>query len=211
MKSAGRDDPAKGRMAKIGQSKIGPVAAVALASVAAGGVHAQETVTYRYDALGRLIRIEHQGTANHAINTNYQYDKAGNRTEHATAAGLAPVPPPALPEPLPDDPPDDPPDNPPPNQPPVTASDTLDLPRCTTGFIDVVANDGDPDGHLPLTLVAVTPGTRGTAFVANSTTVGYVAGITTGGDALTYTIEDSLGASAQGSLLVNVTPGDCGL
>lgn len=48
--------------------------AVAAAAVAA------ETLTYSYDARGRLVKVEHSGNVNNGVVTNYQYDKADNRT-----------------------------------------------------------------------------------------------------------------------------------
>ena len=53
--------------------------AVALAlapSVAVAG----ETITYTYDAHGRLVRAEHAGTVNDDLKAEYQYDASGNRT-----------------------------------------------------------------------------------------------------------------------------------
>lgn len=52
------------------------VGAVTLASAAL----AAETVTYRYDARGRLVKVERSGSVNNGVNTSYTYDKADNRT-----------------------------------------------------------------------------------------------------------------------------------
>lgn len=41
--------------------------------------HAAETVTYTYDAKGRLIRVERSGTINNGVKAEYTFDKAGNR------------------------------------------------------------------------------------------------------------------------------------
>jgi YD repeat-containing protein len=41
---------------------------------------ASETITYSYDARGRLVQVKHSGTVNNNITSNYQYDKADNRT-----------------------------------------------------------------------------------------------------------------------------------
>ena len=49
---------------------------VALAAVAG----ASETQTYSYDARGRLVRVQHNGSVNANVITNYSYDKADNRT-----------------------------------------------------------------------------------------------------------------------------------
>ena len=58
----------------------GAAALVATAAIAA------ETITYRYDARGRLVKVERTGTVNNNINTAYEYDKADNR-EKATSTG----------------------------------------------------------------------------------------------------------------------------
>ena len=41
---------------------------------------ATETITYSYDARGRLIKVSHSGTVNNNVVSNYSYDKADNRT-----------------------------------------------------------------------------------------------------------------------------------
>ena len=40
---------------------------------------ASETVTYRYDAKGRLVEAAHSGSANNGVSATYQFDKADNR------------------------------------------------------------------------------------------------------------------------------------
>ncbi|HYJ52556.1 MAG TPA: hypothetical protein VEW04_05235 [Allosphingosinicella sp.] len=41
---------------------------------------ASETITYTYDARGRLVRVVRTGTVNNNVSANYTYDKADNRT-----------------------------------------------------------------------------------------------------------------------------------
>jgi len=41
---------------------------------------ASETVTYSYDAKGRLVKVERAGTVNNGVKAEYSHDKAGNRT-----------------------------------------------------------------------------------------------------------------------------------
>ena len=60
--------------------------AASAAAIAATGTAAQaaETITYSYDARGRLVQVTHSGTVNNNVNTTYQYDKADNRTNKTT-------------------------------------------------------------------------------------------------------------------------------
>ncbi len=41
---------------------------------------ASETITYSYDAKGRLIQVVHSGTVNNGTTATYASDKADNRT-----------------------------------------------------------------------------------------------------------------------------------
>lgn len=45
---------------------------------------ASETVTYTYDAKGRLVKVVHTGTVNNGIQTTYTHDKADNRKNTTT-------------------------------------------------------------------------------------------------------------------------------
>lgn len=56
------------------------IAGAALAGAAAAAALASETVTYSYDARGRLVRVDHEGSVNNGAVANYSYDKADNRT-----------------------------------------------------------------------------------------------------------------------------------
>jgi YD repeat-containing protein len=180
----------------------------ALATVAQAGV----TTTYAYDALGRLVAVATSGDVNNGLGTAVSYDPAGNRTSYWTGTGPAPPPPPPPSPPPPAPPPPAPPPPPPPaNQPPVTQSDTLNVSVCSTGTINVIANDTDPEGNYPLTVTAVSTATKGGASVISSTTIEYDAGLHAGAESLTYTVQDSLGASSTGTLNVNIASGSCGL
>ncbi|MEN2791753.1 hypothetical protein ABC974_19130 [Sphingomonas oligophenolica] len=46
---------------------------------AAGIASASETITYTYDAKGRLILVQHSGTVNNNVVANYTFDTADNR------------------------------------------------------------------------------------------------------------------------------------
>jgi Tfp pilus assembly protein PilV len=46
--------------------------------------YAAETITYTYDARGRVMQVNHSGTVNNNVVTNYTYDHADNRTNKNT-------------------------------------------------------------------------------------------------------------------------------
>ncbi len=46
---------------------------------AAGIASASETITYTYDAKGRLVLVQHSGTVNNNVVANYSFDAADNR------------------------------------------------------------------------------------------------------------------------------------
>lgn len=45
---------------------------------------AAETITYSYDARGRLKQAVRSGTVNNGVTTSYQFDRAHNRTRKTT-------------------------------------------------------------------------------------------------------------------------------
>ena len=53
---------------------------IAALAAAAISVNAQETINYQYDARGRLVRVQHNGSVNNNVSANYSYDKGDNRT-----------------------------------------------------------------------------------------------------------------------------------
>lgn len=55
--------------------------------------HASETITYKYDAKGRLVEVKRTGTVNNNVTTTYQHDKADNR-KNVTTTGSSNSPPP---------------------------------------------------------------------------------------------------------------------
>jgi murein DD-endopeptidase MepM/ murein hydrolase activator NlpD len=67
-----------------------------LAAPLLGGAlaHASETVTYSYDAKGRLVKVEHSGTVNNGVQTTYSHDKADNRKNTTTTGSPNQTPPP---------------------------------------------------------------------------------------------------------------------
>lgn len=54
---------------------------------------AAETLTYTYDARGRLVKVERSGSVNNGVVTTYGHDKANNRTAKATTGSPNPPPP----------------------------------------------------------------------------------------------------------------------
>jgi phage gp36-like protein len=61
---------------------IGPAAAALF--LAAAPAQATETLTYTYDAKGRLVKVVHSGTVNAGVQTTYSHDKADNRKTTTT-------------------------------------------------------------------------------------------------------------------------------
>lgn len=52
---------------------------VAAAALAGTPSLATETITYTYDARGRLVKVERTGTVNNGQNAEYEHDRANNR------------------------------------------------------------------------------------------------------------------------------------
>jgi hypothetical protein len=72
-----------------GRVRVAALAAVSL--LAMGPASAQETVSYTYDALGRVIAVNHGTTGPNAnISSSYTYDKADNRTGVTVSTAPAP-------------------------------------------------------------------------------------------------------------------------
>lgn len=59
-------------------------AAASLPLLAASPAGASETISYSYDARGRLIQVSHSGSVNNGVATSYSHDKANNRTNKTT-------------------------------------------------------------------------------------------------------------------------------
>ena len=53
------------------------------------GVQANETVTYSYDALGRLVASTTIGGPNSGVSTGTSFDPAGNRSGYSVSRGTA--------------------------------------------------------------------------------------------------------------------------
>jgi len=93
-------------------------------------------------------------------------------------------------------------------QSPTPVNDTGSQAVCTTADYNVVQNDTDPGGNYPLSLVSVTPSTSGFTVIS-STTIEYMSGTRAGTNTATYTVQNSKGATATGTLTVTVFAGTC--
>lgn len=58
--------------------------AALLAGLGASGASASETITYTYDAQGRVVKVVRSGTVNNGETVDYQHDAADNRTVKQT-------------------------------------------------------------------------------------------------------------------------------
>ena len=172
-----------------------------LAIIGATSGYANENIAYRYDAKGRLIEVRRTGTVNNNVVTAYSMDKADNRLAVVTTGSLNTGP---------SSPPPPPPPPPSSNSPPVPgAVPTQNIIRCTARSVNVTSGATDPENNLPITVIAANGSSgRGVATVALNA-VQYEAFVTTGTDIVTYTLSDSLGATANGTFYVNITAGTC--
>ena len=51
-----------------------------------------ETITYSYDAKGRLVKVVRTGTVNNNVTVEYEHDRADNRTRLKTTNSPNPPP-----------------------------------------------------------------------------------------------------------------------
>jgi hypothetical protein len=61
--------------------KLRCLAVISFHAVAITPCAAAETVTYKYDALGRLEKVATTGGPNNDVQTTYKFDKADNREQ----------------------------------------------------------------------------------------------------------------------------------
>lgn len=190
--------------------------------LSAWGIHAQEVTSYQYDALGRLAGSAISGGPNSAVTTATCFDSAGNRARHFTGTGAAPVcsappppPPPPTPTPSPSPTPTpvptptpSPTPTPTPTPtgtPPVAVNDSTSFICSTTKILNVIANDYDPNGNVPLSLASISPFSGSIyASIVDSTSVMFSAAFT-GSASFSYTVANSLGATATGTVTVTAT------
>jgi hypothetical protein len=67
---------------------------LSLFALGATHVSAGETISYTYDAKGRLVKVVRTGTVNNNVTTEYTHDKANNRTKVKTTNSPNTPPPP---------------------------------------------------------------------------------------------------------------------
>jgi len=172
------------------------------------------TETYTYDALGRLVVAKTGGGTNHNETHSICFDKSGNRTQYestsdGTSAACVEIGANYGGEAEPEAPPPPPPP-PPVNSPPATQSDLASGECSQTATVNLTANDTDAEGHYPLTLTAISPGSGG--FASATIVSGSSASVTFGPasdiTSFSYTVADSLGAAATGQL--SATTSGCG-
>ena len=82
--------------------------------------------------------------------------------------------------------------------------------RCVAAQFPVLLNNSDPDGNTPLALVSVSGGgARGTPSISGTNILFEPSGAT-GTASVSYTMRDSLGATASATLTITITNGSCG-
>jgi YD repeat-containing protein len=74
--------------------KLALLAATAVACLTPAVLHAAETVSYTYDAKGRLVKVVHAGSVNNGVQTTYTHDKVDNRKNTTTTGSPNSTPPP---------------------------------------------------------------------------------------------------------------------
>ncbi|WP_066798437.1 Ig-like domain-containing protein [Sphingomonas soli] len=158
-----------------------------------------ETATYTFDALGRLTGSTIAGGPNSGRLTGTCFDAAGNRIRQDAATSAIPACPTPTPSPTPTPTPT------PTNSPPTAVADSISLVCGTSGTVNLLANDSDPEGNTPLVLVSIAYSSGGdaTASVASSTSASVTADSVHSTTVFSYVVEDSLGAQSNGTLTVN--------
>lgn len=89
------------------------------------------------------------------------------------------------------------------NNPPVANPNSLSIYVCQEVTINLTGNDTDPEGNYPLTVTAVDTSPYASVWIASASSVTFE-GHTPGGGTLTYTVQDSLGASSTGLISLGV-------
>jgi hypothetical protein len=81
------------RKASIGKAIRTAIAAAGFAASFAGtAAQAAETIVYKYDARGRLTKVERSGSVNNNVHAQYTHDKASNRKTVTVTGSPNPAP-----------------------------------------------------------------------------------------------------------------------
>lgn len=89
------------------------------------------------------------------------------------------------------------------NSSPITQPDSVNVVCNNTATINVVANDSDPEGNTPLTLVSVAVDSGdATATVSSATSIQVFGAMHRETATATYTVKDSLNATSTGTLTI---------
>jgi hypothetical protein len=94
------------------------------------------------------------------------------------------------------------------NSPPVANPNSLSIYVCQTVTINLTGNDTDPEGNYPLTVTAVDSTPYANVTIVSASSVAFE-GVSPGGQTLTYTVQDSLGASSTGLISLGVFAHSC--
>lgn len=169
-----------------------PSCGVAAMLVSSSG-NGAETISFSYDALGRLVLSTTSGGPNSAIGSTTCFDAAGSRARQTVGSGVTSC---GTPTPTPTPTPS--------NTPPVAVNDTSSGACNVEKIVNVVTNDYDPNGNTPLSLVSVNPAANTYAYVYSGTSLAVV-GSGSRTEYIYYVVQDSLGAIATGRFTYTTT------
>ncbi|WP_066826525.1 Calx-beta domain-containing protein [Sphingomonas mali] len=97
-------------------------------------------------------------------------------------------------------------DNDPTNLPPVAAADSTSFNCSVEKAVNLVANDSDPDNNTPLSLVSITSLSPSWAWGSVTSSTSVTVGASAAGTFdYSYVVQDSLGATASGTLTITVS------
>ena len=83
----------RGRGGRVAVAALVAAGLAAAALAAALPAFAAETVTYGYDARGRLVEVKRVVNGGNPVTTSYGFDKADNRVSKTTTGSPNPPPP----------------------------------------------------------------------------------------------------------------------
>jgi|GEM_PF-4643026 len=95
------------------------------------------------------------------------------------------------------------------NNPPTAGTDSITIWACDSRTVNLTSNDTDPEGNYPLTLTSVEDTPVGNIYITSASSVGFIAYDTADSDTVSYTVEDSLGASSIGQINITVKARNC--